>query len=182
MQLFDDILHHTNFHTFSIQKCNLCRVRSQVRTRDFTPGVEFRREQRESIRMLLSGVCESLWPLFHSVCVKLLTVYESLTGFSQINLASVFKRVDSQTRIKILALYPGSTDLSFHAILYNFITDNTISAQYMSFITYTISYIQLFFTKVNQNIYILKITYCSLYDIILFINMVSIQKLEILSC
>ena len=39
------------------------------------PGVEFRRELRESIWILLSGVCESLRTFLHSVCVKLLTVY-----------------------------------------------------------------------------------------------------------
>ena len=41
----------------------------------------------------------------NSVCVKLLTVYESLTGFSQIDLAGVFARVNSQTSIKILAVF-----------------------------------------------------------------------------
>ena len=62
-----------------------------------TSGVEFRRGLRESIWILLGGVCKSLWTLFHSVWVKLLTVYESLvyvTGFSQINLARVIARVD----------------------------------------------------------------------------------------
>ena len=62
------------------------------------------REIRESIWILLGGVCVSLWTLLHPVCVKLLTVYESLTGFWQINLARVFVRVDSRTRVEILAL------------------------------------------------------------------------------
>ena len=68
-------------------------------------GVEFRRELRESIWILLVGVCESLWTLLHSVCAKLLTVYKSLTGFSQINLAKIFARVDSRTHFEILALH-----------------------------------------------------------------------------
>ena len=49
-------------------------------------GVEFRRELRESIWILLGGVCKSLWILLHSVYVKHLTVYESLTGLSWIHL------------------------------------------------------------------------------------------------
>ena len=52
----------------------------------------------------MGEVCESLWTLLHSVCVKLLTIYESLSGFLQINLALVFVRVDSRTGVKILAL------------------------------------------------------------------------------
>ena len=63
-------------------------------------GVEFCRELQESIWILLGGVCESLWTL-HSVCVNLLTVYESLTGFAQINLVRVFARVDSRTLVEI---------------------------------------------------------------------------------
>ena len=67
-------------------------------------GLEFCRELRKSIWILLGGVCQNLWTILNSVCVKLLTVYQSLTGFSQINLAWVFVRVDSRNRIEILAL------------------------------------------------------------------------------
>ena len=72
---------------------------------DGSAGVEFHRELRESIWILLDLVCENLWTLLHSVSMKLLTVYESLTGFSQINLARVFVKEDSRTYIKILALF-----------------------------------------------------------------------------
>ena len=74
-------------------------------------GVEFCRELQESIQILLGGVCESLWTLLHSVCVKILTGYESLSGFSQINLARVFVRVDSRTRVEILTL-PNLANIS----------------------------------------------------------------------
>ena len=67
------------------------------------PGVEFI-WLWESIWILLGGVCKILWTLLHSVCAKLLTVNNKLTGFSQINLAWIFARVDSQTHVKILAL------------------------------------------------------------------------------
>ena len=58
--------------------------------------VEFRRELqfvRESIGILLVGVCKSLnSPPFSFV--QLLTIYKSLSVFSQINLAGVFARVN----------------------------------------------------------------------------------------
>ena len=67
-------------------------------------GVEFCRDLQESIWILQGGVCESLWTLLHSNCVKLLTVYESVSGLSQNNLVQVFAGVDSLTRVQILAL------------------------------------------------------------------------------
>ena len=63
---------------------------------DSEAGVECRRELQDSIWILLLGrVCENLCTLLHSVCVKLLTVYKSLIGFTQINLAQVLAREDS---------------------------------------------------------------------------------------
>ena len=66
--------------------------------------MEFHGELGESIWILLGGVCESLWILLNSVCVKLLTVYENLTGLLWISFARVFARVDSRTLAEIPAL------------------------------------------------------------------------------
>ena len=63
----------------------------------------------ESTRVHLDCPWWSLWEFLDSspfsLC-KTLTVYQSLTGFSQINLGWVFVRVDFRTRVKLLALSP----------------------------------------------------------------------------
>ena len=65
-------------------------------------GIEFRRELRESILILLGGVRKSLWILLYSVCVKHLTVYKSLTGLSWIHLQ---ESLWEWTLAKILTLH-----------------------------------------------------------------------------
>ena len=87
---------------FAMHKNMLCRT---LQIHKYIIRIEF---YRESMRVHSDSpgwsLRESLDSPPFSLCVKLLTVYESLTGFSQINLAHIFERLDSHTLIKMLAL------------------------------------------------------------------------------
>ena len=69
------------------------------------PGVEFHRELRESIWILLGGVCKSLWILLYSVCVKHLTVsvYRGRISFR-------FARIKIDFKVSVITHFNGEID------------------------------------------------------------------------
>ena len=72
---------------------------------DINTGVGFRRELRESIWILLRGVCKSLWILLRSVlCENIWTVLRESNWTLVDSFVGVFARVDSWTLAEILTL------------------------------------------------------------------------------